>query len=128
MLEVAVGRDADLVDLAASGRRLVEQRFDLLLLRVGELLTVAVEELDAVVLGRVVRRRDHAAEVEGQERDGGCRQHSRDDRASAGRGDAPREGIFELRAGCTRVAPDEDAAAAGPDRRGTAEPLDEISG
>src|SRR5580765_2368617 len=119
MLEVAVGRNADLVYVATSGRRLLEQRFDLLLLRIGEFLTVAVEELDAVVLGRVVRRRDHAAEVEGQERDCGCRQHARDDRASAGRGDAAREGVLELGTGCTRVAPDEDAPAAGPDRRGT---------
>ena len=42
----------------------VEERLDLLLLRVDELLPVAVEELDAVVLGRVVRRGDDDAEVE----------------------------------------------------------------
>jgi hypothetical protein len=51
VLEVAVRRDADLVDLAAARPGLVEQRLDLLLLLVGQLLAVAVEELDAVVLG-----------------------------------------------------------------------------
>jgi hypothetical protein len=64
VLEVAVGRDLDACDLAAARRGGVEERLDLLLLRVGELLAVRVEELDAVVLRRVVRRRDDRAEVQ----------------------------------------------------------------
>ena len=65
----------------SSRRRSVEQRLDLLLLLVGELAAVAVEELDAVVLGRVVRGGDDDAEVE--------RRAARR-RASAARRRAPR--------------------------------------
>ena len=44
-------------------RRGIEQRLDRQLVVVRELLSRAVEELDAVVLGRVVRGGDHRAEV-----------------------------------------------------------------
>ena len=54
VLQIAVCRDAHLVDVAASRGRGVEQRLDLFLLNVGQLLAVAVEELHAVVFGRVV--------------------------------------------------------------------------
>ena len=54
VLQVAVRGDADFVDLAAAGCRLVEERLDLFLLRVGQLLAVAIEELHAVVLGGIV--------------------------------------------------------------------------
>ena len=37
--------------------------FDLILKRVGELVALAVEYLDAVILDRIVRRRDHNASV-----------------------------------------------------------------
>src|SRR5207247_5415973 len=97
---------------------------DLLLRRIRELLPVAVEELDAVELGRVVRRRDDDAEVEGEQRHGRGREDSGQDRAPARRDDARRERLFELRAGGARVAPDEDAAAAGPERGGATQPLD----
>ena len=40
--------------------------------------------------------------------------------------DAARERLLELRPGAARVAPDEDAAAAGPERRRLADPLDEV--
>jgi len=58
--------DVHIVDPALVGvaRRLPEERFDLLLGLVRQLLPGAVEQLDAVVLGRVVRRGDDRAEVE----------------------------------------------------------------
>ena len=126
VLEVAVRRHADLVDLAAARPGPIEQRLDLLLLAVGQLLAVPVEELDAVVLGRVVRRGDDAAEVERQQCDRGRRQHTGDDRVPARRRDPPRQRRLELDAGRTRVTPHEDAPAAGPERRRTAEALDEV--
>ena len=127
MLEVAVGGDADLVDVSATGPGPVEKRLDLLLLLVGQLLPVAVEELDTVVLRRVVRGGDDAAEIECQQRDRRRREHSRDDGVSAGRRDPVCERRLELHAGGTRVAPDEDPSASGPQRCGPAEPLDELS-
>src|SRR5690242_10419725 len=126
MLQIAVRRDPDLVDLAAARARLVEQGLDLLLLVVGQLLTVAIEELDAVVLGRVVRRGDHAAEIERQQRDGRRRQDSGDDRIAAGRRDAPRERLLELDPRRARVTSDEDAAAPGPERRRLPQALHEV--
>ena len=57
---------------------LVEQRLDLFLFRIGQLLAVTVEELHAVVFGRVVRCRDDASQVERQERDSRSRQHTGD--------------------------------------------------
>ena len=98
VLEVAVRSDLDAVDLAAAGRRPVEQRLDLLLGGVGQLAAVAVEELDAVVLGRVVRGGDDRAEIEAEQRDRRSRQHAGEDGAPAGGGDAARERLLELRA------------------------------
>ena len=124
MLQIAVRRDADLVDVAASRRGGVEQRLDLFLLYVGQLLAVAIEELDAVVLGRVVGRGDDAPEVERQECDSRGRQHPCDDRVAAGGRDPARKRLLELGPGGARVASDEDAAATGPQRCGAAETLD----
>src|SRR5262249_34202459 len=106
---------------------LVEQRLDLLFLLVGQLLAVAIEELDAVVLGRVMRRSDHAAEVERQQRHGRRRQHAGNDRVPARGRDAAREGFLELDSRSARVAPDEDPPAPAPERRCAAEALDEVS-
>src|SRR5207249_8764550 len=119
-------RSLDAVDGAAADARSVEQRLDLLFGRVGKLLAVAVEELDAVVLGWVVGCGDHATEIERQQRDRRGRQHSRDDRVPAGRRDSVRERLFELDAGRPRVAADEDPAAAGPVRTRTAQPLHQL--
>ena len=104
----------------------VEQRLDLLLRRVGQLVARRVEELDAVVLGRVVRRRDDDAEVEREQRDRGRRQHAAEDAVAAGGDDAARERLLELDAGRARVAADEHLRGAGPERRRAAEPLDEL--
>ena len=129
VLEVAVGRDADPVDRR---RRLAPER------RAAprsppptssvSLLPVAVEELDAVVLGRVVRGRDDDAEVEREQRHRRGRQDAGEHGVAARGDDAARERLLELRAGAARVAADEDAAAAGPERRRLAEPLDELGG
>src|SRR6476646_4331188 len=55
VLQVAVGGDSYAVDLSrASGRWRIEQRLDLFLGGVGELAPLGVEELDSVVLRRVV--------------------------------------------------------------------------
>ena len=70
VLEIAVGRDVDAVDLrrrrgagASSSASISSSAASV------SLLPVAVEELDAVVLGRVVRRGDDDAEVEREQRD-----------------------------------------------------------
>ena len=130
VVEVAVDRDLEVVDLPELGiaRLGVEQRLDLLLLRVVELAPVAVEELDAVVLGRVVRRGDDDPEVEREQRDRRRRQDPCQHRVPARGRDAAGEGALELRPGAARVAADEDRTAADPERGRPAEPLDELRG
>src|SRR3954467_12667343 len=84
---------------------------------VAELAAVAVEDLDAVVLGRVVRGRASAAEAERHERSRARRQHAAEHRVPVRRRDPARERVLELGPGGARVAADEDAPAAGPERR-----------
>jgi hypothetical protein len=129
VVEVAVGRNADVVDPAGRALgRLVEEGLDLLFRSVRELLAVAVEELDAVVLGRVVRGRDDGAEIEREQGHRGSREHAREHSIAARRDDAADERLLELHARGARVTPDEDAPASRPERRGTAEPLHELRG
>ncbi len=128
VLEVAVARDADVIDLTAAARRSVEQRLDLLFGCVAQLVAVAVEELDAVVLGRVVRCGDDDAEVEAKQRDCGCRHDAGEHGRAAGGGDAACERLLELFARCARVTTDEDAAAARPEGRRLSELLEELDG
>ena len=129
VLEVAVRRDVDAVDLAAAGALGVEQRLDLLLGGVGQLAALRVEELDAVVLGRVVRGGDHDAEVEREQRDRRRRQHAREHGHARRRATTPRANASSSSTPeAARVAADEDAAAAGPERGRAAEPLDELRG
>src|SRR5215211_2875921 len=125
MLEIAVGRDGDAIDLAAAAFLGSEQRLDLLLLSIRQLTAVAVEELDAVVVRRVVRRRDHRAEIEREERHRGSRQDPAEDRRSAGGDDAACERFLEVGAGRARVTADEHASAARPQRRRLPEALQE---
>src|SRR3990172_7681003 len=106
----------------------IEQRLDLLLLLVRQLLSLSIEELDPVVLGRVVRRGDDRTEVLREQRDGGGRQDSGKDGDPTRRDDALRERRFEQRTGVASVTPDEDAATARPERGRLAKPLDEIGG
>jgi hypothetical protein len=59
----------------------IDQRFDLMLDLVGQLEAVRAEELDAVVVERIVRGRDHHAEIAAhgarQHRHGGCRHRAK---------------------------------------------------
>ena len=128
VLEIAVDGDADVRDLAASRCRRVEQRLDLLLRRIAQLASLVVEELDAVVLGRIVRRGDDHAEIEPEQRGRGRRDDACEDGRASRRRDTARERLFELLAGRPRVAADEDATASGPERRRLAELLDELGG
>ena len=112
VLEITVDGDADVIDLSSTRSGCIEQRLDLLLRDVAQLAAAAVEELDAVVLRRVVRGRDDDAEVEAEQRHRRCRDDSRKHRGTARRCNATRECLLELLAGGPRVAPDEDPAAA----------------
>ena len=89
-------------------------------------MALGVEELDPVVLGRVVRGGEDDAEILREQGNGGSRQHSPDDGDPAPGDDALDDSRFERRARAARVTADEDAAATRPDRGGTPEPLDEI--
>ncbi len=128
MLQVAVLGDAHAVDRTAAVRRSVEERLDLLLDEVRELVSVAVEELDAVVLRRVVRGGDHDAQVESEQGDGGRRQHAGENRVATCGNDTACERLLELRPRAAGVAADEDAAASGPECRRPSQLLDELDG
>ena len=126
VVEVALACIVHALGGAAAADRSVEERLDLLLLGVGELSPVGLEELDAVVLGRVVRRGDDGPQVLGEKGDRRSRQDSTENRGSACRGDSARERGLELRPRPARVAPHEDAARAAPESRRLSEPLDEV--
>ena len=126
VVEILIGELVVSLHAATVGCAGIEKRLDLLLDRVGELGAVAVEELDAVVLRRVVRGGDDGAEIEREQRDRRRRQHAAEHGRAAGRGDAARERILELRSRRARVTTHEDVARAGPDRRGPTEPFDQL--
>ena len=127
MLDVEPGRFIGLLDGAEfRGVRRVEEALDLLLRRVGELVPARIEEFDTVVLGRVVRGGNDDAEIETRECDRRRRQHAAEDRGRAARDDAANEGVFELGPRASCIAPDEDAAGGGPERRRAAETLDQL--
>ncbi len=117
-----------MLDAAATELRGIEQRLDLELLGVGELTALVVEDLDAVVLGRVVRRGDHEPEVLREQRDRGRRQHAREHGSSACGHDPADESVLQRQPGGARVAPDQHPAAPRPEGRGLPEPLDEVLG
>ena len=106
----AVGERRDAADVAAGGPLpLVAQRgLDAVLELVGQLVPAAREELDAVVGHRVVRRREHGAEVGvllGREvGDGRGRQHA---------------GVADVDAGRRQARPRVAAARNSPDARGS---------
>ncbi len=127
MREVVTRRIVECLDRPAARSSGVEERLDLLLLFVDE-LAAGAEELDAVVLGRVVRSRDHDPELGGEKGDRGRRKHATEDGHASCRGDAARHRLLELGAGATCVAADEDAPTAGPQRRSLPDPLDELGG
>src|SRR5207248_7098281 len=97
---------------------------DLLLRCVGELVPLGVEELDAVVLRRVVRGGDDDAEVEREQRDSRCRKDTAEDCVAADGDDAARERLLELDTGCARVPADEHLRRTRPRGGGATETLD----
>ena len=122
MLEVAVEVAASVDDAAEAGvRRAVQlvgaqdERRELVLERVVELLALACEDLEPVVVGRIVRGRDHDARgVAGRGRDVGQRRRRTDTQdmdVRSGRRDARHEGGHEHVPGATRVLAHDDAAA-----------------
>ena len=94
----------------------VEQPLDLQLGRVGELVAVAAEELDPVVLVRVVRGRQHDRQGEAvaahQQRRAGRRQDPAEHRLAARRRDPRRHRGLEHLAGLARVADHQHARRA----------------
>ncbi len=106
--EIALRRVLEPLDRASVVGRRVQQRLDGLLVLVRELAPVSVEELHAVVLRRVVGRRDDGAQVFREQ--GHCRrgQHSGEDGGATGGDDAARERGLELGPGPTGIPSDED--------------------
>ena len=89
-------------------------------------MTATTEDLDAVVLRRIVGGRHDEAEILGQQRDRRSREHPAEDRGTAGVDDPAGERFLERRPRTAGVTADEDVAATRPGRRRTAEPLDEV--
>ncbi len=91
----------------------VEQALDLELVGVGQFIAVGAEQLDAVVVERVVAGRDHDAEVgahrAGQHRDGGRRHRPDLDDVHADAGEARGQRAFDHVARQPRVLADQDA-------------------
>src|SRR6185437_6402555 len=104
-------------DLARIGEAFFQavrhQGFDFVFAFVGEFLAVGAEELDAVVFERIVRGRDHHAEVGAQRarehRDGGRGQRAELEDVHADRGEARDERGFDHVARQARVLADHDA-------------------
>ena len=117
--EVAFAAVADRPRVAGPGRRrgqVGHGRFDLVLDVVGQLRTGRVEELDAVVLGRVVRGGDdhpaRGAELGHEEGDRRRRLHPGDVGVAAALPDALDERVLEPLAGGPRVAAHDERGSA----------------
>ena len=93
----------------------VDQRLDLMLDLVGQLVAVRAEQLDAVVVERIVRGRDHDAEVgahrAGQHGDGRRRHRAEQQHVHADRGEAGDQRGLDHVAGKPRILADDDAMA-----------------
>ena len=134
--QVVLLRAVEGVDAAdgGAGDGLVEALLDLRFGRVVELEPVAAEELDPVVLVRVVGGRDDGGEVEAvladQQRRRGGRQDATEQHVPARGGDAGGERRLEHRAGLARVADDEHArlVLAQPADDGVAEAERQVGG
>ena len=118
MLQVAFAPDPVLAHPAGLARRpgrFGQQRLDLVLELVGELRAVAREELDAVVLRRIVRCGDHDArrrvELGREERDRRGRLHPGQDHVASRRSDAVRQRLLQPDPRATRVAPHQERRA-----------------
>ena len=120
---VAVDRVEDVVDRADTGAHGtlpvplgLGEGLDLVFQVVGQLEAVPAEELDAVVLRRVVRRRDHdpaiGTQLAHEEGDRGRRDDAGQQRVGAPRADARYQRGLKQVAASARVAPDDDPSAA----------------
>ena len=113
----------------ASVRQLV---LDARSIGVGELAPARGEELDAVVLERVVARRDHrrrGAALAREVRDAGRREHAGEDDVGTFGADARDQRGLDHRAGSAGVAADDERASAPRTRdRGATERGDELDG
>ena len=105
----------------------VEQGLDGLLLNVLE-LPAAAEELDAVVLGRVVRGGHDCTSVLGEQGDRGGRQHAAENHVGPAVRQARRKRLFEGWARVARVAADKGLGTTAPAGERATEPLDELRG
>ena len=126
VVDVALDDVLRVLDRAAAGAGRTDERLDLELVRVGQLVPLAIEHLDAVVLGRVVRGRHDETEILREERDGRRRQDPAEHGGAATVHDPAGHGRLERRAGAPSVAPDEDASPPRPERRCAADCLDEL--
>ena len=102
---------ADATELALAP----DERLELLLDGVVELEALGIEHLEAVVVGGVVRGRDHdpglVRPVAREEREGRCRDHADHVHVHAQAGRPGRDGRHEHVAGTAGVLADDDAAA-----------------
>ena len=93
----------------------IDQRLDLGLDRIGELVAVRAEQLDPVVLERIVRSRNHHAEIGAERprehRDGGRRHRSEQIDVHPDGGEAGGQRALDHVAGAARVLADHDAVA-----------------
>ena len=124
--EIAVLRTLQRLDRASAGSRSVEEGLDRLVVPVRELLASRAEDLDPVVLRRVVGGGDDHAEILGEQRDRRRGQDAGDECGSTRRRDSACDRVLELAPGSACVATDENAASAGPERGGLAHRLDQL--
>ena len=121
-LDIAVADTVDALgaaEIGGAGEVLgeigIDQRLDLGFLRIGELLAVRAEELDAVILVGIVRGGDHDAEVAAhgarQHGDAGRRDRAGDEHVHADRHEAGHQRILDHIAREPRVLADDDAVA-----------------
>ena len=114
-----IGAILDVADFLAGRTRervvllkLVHDGLKLVLDRIRQLVAVAAKELDAVVMKRIVRGRNHDARLRlvaaCEIRDGGRRDDASEHRAAACRANARRQRRFEHLARNARVAADQD--------------------
>ena len=109
--DLAAGDAADIVITFTAA--VFDLRLDLILDIVGQLEAVAIENLDAVVLHRVVGGRDHDAGVGAVELhkigNSRCRHNTQQNGVGTRRADAGGKGLLQHLAGDAGVAPDDDA-------------------
>ncbi len=108
-------RPADLGRLGERNVAILDQRLDLHLVGIGELVAVRAEQLDAVIIIRIVAGRDHDAQVRahrgGEHGDGGRGNGAELDHVHADAGESGNQRILDHVAREARVLADHDAVA-----------------